>query len=366
MIFIILLALTTLAIAGCAAAFSVYGLANIFAGAFISVVIMGASLEAGKLITASFLYRFWEDINVLMRIYLVTAIVTLMAITSMGIFGYLSAAYQQDTLSLKKIDAKINLLRTEKIDLSSRLKQIDDDIARVGANYITKRIELKNEYAPERKRIDNRVVVITKEIRDLTNKKIQQQVHIGPIVYIAKAFGVELDDATKWIIFALIFVFDPLAVVLTICVNIALVKRTKKQVISDGIKEIDDLRQRAEQLNNQYVNDSNHYLDLISTVRTEYDKLQHDVHSQKEEIEKAVQEVSDATDHAYKAIEEAKVEIPKAAKSSIRELEEHLAYLNEQQELSPEELEERDRIEHLLDKASSKEEVMRKIRSGSS
>ncbi len=99
MVFISVLILVTFAIAACAAYFSIYGLAVIFSGVFWPVVVMGASLEAGKLAAASYVYRYKDSISQVMRAYLIAAIVVLMLITSAGIFGFLSMGYQQDTVS---------------------------------------------------------------------------------------------------------------------------------------------------------------------------------------------------------------------------------------------------------------------------
>ena len=96
--FYIWIGLSALFIAGSAAAFSVYGLAKLFSGAFISVVIMASALELGKLVTASFLYRYWNMINWFQKVYMTIATIVLIFITSAGIFGYLSNAYQGATL----------------------------------------------------------------------------------------------------------------------------------------------------------------------------------------------------------------------------------------------------------------------------
>ena len=224
--FIIVLLLTTLAIAGSAAFFSIYGLAQIFAGSFWPVVIMASSLEIGKLVSASYVYRFWKDITFLMKTYLITAILVLMLITSAGIFGFLSSAYQIDTLSLRDIESQIVLLEEEKGELRERKKQIDDNIAAINVNYITKRMELIDKLSPETNRINNRIPAVTAEIFKLKSTKIQEESHVGPIIYIAKVFEVDSDDATKWMILLIIFAFDPLAVALTLATNNVMMHRT--------------------------------------------------------------------------------------------------------------------------------------------
>lgn len=223
--FIILLALSAIAIAGTAAYFSIIGLASIFPGVFWSVIIMGTVLEIGKLVSVSFLYRFWEKLGFMMKSYLFAAIFVLMAITSAGIFGMLSTGYQKDVLPLKEMTAQIELLKEEKSELRDRKKQIDNIIAAINPNYITKRIEQQGVFAPETDRINARLPEITLALSELTNKKIQQEAHVGPIIFIAKALGKDIDDATKYMIYLIIFAFDPLAVVLTIGTNMALVTR---------------------------------------------------------------------------------------------------------------------------------------------
>ena len=223
--FIIILILTTLSIAGSAAFFSIYGLAQIFAGSFWPVVIMASSLEAGKLVSASYVYRYWNEISFVMKSYLISAILILMLITSAGIFGFLSAAYQTDTLSLREIESQIVLLEEEKGELRERKKQIDDNIASINPNYITKRMELIDKLSPETDRINNRIPTITAKIHELKSIKIVEESHVGPIIYIAKAFDQDTDNATKWMILLIIFVFDPLAVALTIATNNVLMIR---------------------------------------------------------------------------------------------------------------------------------------------
>lgn len=222
MFFIILLALTALSIAGSAAVFSVYGLANTFSGVFWSVVVMGGSLEAGKLIAASYLYRYWSKTGWLLKSYLFAGIATIMILTSTGIFGYLSTGYQTDILPLRQIESQLVLLEGEKARVLERKKEIDAQIANLPKNYVASRIKLMKEFDAEQKTLTSRVAAIDKEMLDLKQAQIKTEAHVGPITYIAKAFDLNTDDATKWLVFLIIFAFDPMAVALTLAVNIAL------------------------------------------------------------------------------------------------------------------------------------------------
>lgn len=240
--FIILLVLAALSLAGSAAFFSVYGLAQIFAGSFWPVVIMAVALEAAKLVAASFVYRYWKKLAFSMRSYLIAAIIVLMGITSMGIFGFLSGAYQQDILPLQQKEQKITLLEQEKQEVDQlkterleRRKQIDTDIAGLPNNFVTGRQRLMESYGPELEQIrqdiakyTKRAQEITLELQELKSQKLQEEVHIGPIVFIAEAFHQSTDEATKWLIILIIFAFDPLAVAMTIGANLVIIDRQKR------------------------------------------------------------------------------------------------------------------------------------------
>ena len=260
MIFIALLILTTLSIAGSAAFFSIYGLAQIFTGSFWPVVVMASSLEAGKLVAASYVYRYRKNIGFLMKTYLVVAIIILMGITSAGIFGFLSAAYQQDILPLEQMEQRIVLLEDEKIELGKlkqerldRKKQIDADIAALPNNYITGRQRLMKSYGPEIKQLKEDIATYTKQLRDgtlqiqtLKSQKLEATVHTGPIVFIAKVFDREVDDATKWLILLIIFAFDPLAVVLTVGTNIAILTRKGPEEVKELVDDIEEVADEPE------------------------------------------------------------------------------------------------------------------------
>ena len=231
MFFILLLALSTLAIAGSAAVFSVYGLANTFGGVFWSVVVMGGSLEAAKLIAASYLYRYWKHTGILLKTYLFTGVAVLMMITSGGIFGYLSSGYQTDVVPLRQIDSQLTLIEAEKQRAISRKQEIDKQIAELPHNYVTARIKLMQEFEPEQKKLTERIAELDGETLELKRQQIQTEAHIGPIIYIGKAFDLDTDDATKWLILLIIFAFDPMAVAMTLAVNIALrIRQEKKEI----------------------------------------------------------------------------------------------------------------------------------------
>ena len=252
MFFITLLILTTLSIAGSAAFFSIYGLAQIFTGSFWPVVVMASSLEAGKLVAASYVYRYWKRIGFLMKTYLITAIFILMLITSAGIFGFLSSAYQQDVLPLEEMQTQIQMYDERKkeidglkIELNAELARMDGQIDAIPGNHSTNRRKMRESQQEDRERIRSELKRLTSEYSVATTEQgklrttvIHQRVHTGPIIFIAKAFDREVDDATKWMILLIIFAFDPLAVILTIGANIAVLDREKKHEKISGTMHV--------------------------------------------------------------------------------------------------------------------------------
>ena len=231
--FIYWIGLSALLIAGSAAAFSVYGLAKLFSGAFLSVVIMAGSLELGKLVTASFLYRYWNMINWFQKVYMTIATIVLIFITSAGIFGYLSNAYQGATLEFEKqstelltIEERIDQLEEDKVFLKEELSIA---VSELPDNYITAKRKLREDYNPQILQINNELLEYKKTRADLEIGLVSTGVDVGPAIYLARTFGTDIDTVVKFFIFILIFVFDPLAVMLVIAYNQALMDRKKDE-----------------------------------------------------------------------------------------------------------------------------------------
>ena len=232
--FYIWIGISALLIAGSAAAFSVYGLAKLFSGAFLSVVIMASSLELGKLVTASFLYRYWNMINWFQKVYMSFATLVLIGITSAGIFGYLSNAYQGATLEFEKqstelftIEERIEQLEEDKVFLKEELSVA---ISELPDNYITAKRKLREDYNPQITQVNQEILEFKTRRADLEIQLVSTGVDVGPAIYLARTFGTDIDTVVKFFIFILIFVFDPLAVMLVVAYNQALMIRNEKNI----------------------------------------------------------------------------------------------------------------------------------------
>jgi len=208
-----------------AAFFSVFGLSKLFAGAQTSVVIMAGSLEFAKLVTASFLYRYWSTMVQSLKYYLLVGTFVLILITSAGIFGYLSNAYQGATTGFEKQSTmlifKEDQLAQVKDDAEFLKLEMEAAIKELPENYRTARKKLREEYQPQISQLNKQSLGLKQEIGDLKIALVETGVDVGPAIYLARVFDTEIDTVVKWFILILIFVFDPLAVSLVIAANVA-------------------------------------------------------------------------------------------------------------------------------------------------
>lgn len=236
---------TSITIAGIAAYFSVIGMATIFAGAYIGTIVMMTALEVGKLVTAAYLHLVWEKLNYL-KYYLLTAVGVLMLITSLGIFGYLSKANIETTLvgdgnnlELSILDTRIEAEESKITRLQERLAGLDLVVTTgrpQDRNYINR--QQREERAQIAEDIDASVALITQYTEEklpIQRRQLEQDSKIGPIKYVAEViYGEEevvkyLDNAVRWVIYALIFVFDPLAVLLLVSSTGMIARRAEEE-----------------------------------------------------------------------------------------------------------------------------------------
>tara|TARA_Y100000748_G_scaffold268234_1_gene239665 strand:+ start:40 stop:936 length:897 start_codon:yes stop_codon:yes gene_type:complete len=237
----ILTFVTSLAIAAVAAWYSIIGLTAIFAAAVIPIIIMGIVLEIGKLVAAAWVYNHWRETSILLRTYLVSAIVVLMLITSMGIYGFLSKSHIDAGINTGEISVKIeridNRIRSEQRQIDRAEKNIlemDTTLEKTEYGFFDdSRLEERKRQSVEREQLNSIITKSENSIDDLLDKKSEYElevknfeVEVGPIKYIAALiYGDEaknyLDNTVRYVILLLIFVFDPLAVLLLISANMS-------------------------------------------------------------------------------------------------------------------------------------------------
>ena len=254
--FVGILALTAFIIAAVAAYFSVYGIATLYAGAFVSVLVMAGALEVGKLVATSFLYRYWHKTNVLLKTYILIAIMTLMGITSMGIFGFLTGAYQSSLIEYSQSETQQTFLVSQKDSLQKELDSLSlridtlnksrlsqeqrlPSMSRRAAAPVYEDIKLSGEEISQAR---TRMNDIFAEIKNLdvqtleAQKQRGNQKDIGTLKYAAELFGTDINTIVKWFTLAIIIVFDPLAIALVLAYNIA-ANRTFKDNEEEMVEE---------------------------------------------------------------------------------------------------------------------------------
>ena len=215
--------------------YSIIGLIAIFSSAVIPIAVMGVVLETGKLVTAAWVYHHWKRTPVLLKTYLISAVVVLMFITSMGIFGFLSKAHieqttvnSDNTLQIELIDTKIQRERDTIKRAENTLLQLDSALEKyVELGAVTKGLNARKEQEAERNELNTTIDESTDAIATLTQKKselnadriaIEAEVpikYISELIYGESTKGV-LEDAVRGVILIIVFVFDPLAVLLLV------------------------------------------------------------------------------------------------------------------------------------------------------
>ena len=229
---------------------------------------MATSLEVGKLVTASFLYRYWKVVNWLQKTYMTLAVIVLIGITSMGIFGFLSNSYMGATQEFEGMLTKLEVyndqletLEEDKVFLKDELEQ---SVNSLPDNYITAKRKLREEYNPLIQEKSVLIAELKQKIGKIEIEMVDTGIDVGPLLYIAEAFDTDIDTAVKWIIIILICVFDPLAVLLVISFNVALLQDRKEYELYLGNQDDDN---NSDNSNVDILTDS--YISTEATISNE-------------------------------------------------------------------------------------------------
>ena len=313
-----LIAFSALSVSASAAFYSVYGLSKLFAGAQFEVIIMAGSLEVAKLVTASLLYQYWDSINKILRTYLTIATVILVIITSMGIYGFLSAAYQDTFNQLtivenekKFIQQKVDFYQTDLTRYDKELQQILDNISTL-SNAKSRSIQVKDTSVvggvrntistSELRLAQNRInveeenrknVQVKREVVADSLRKYQREVlelenntevagELGPLKYLAGLTGTPMDKIINILLLVIIFVFDPLAISLVVAANFAFVKAFPKKLYRENLygEQVEVKKELTEEEKKElYIKEHGKHWSA------EEDKIIKEVHEEEEEEE---------------------------------------------------------------------------------
>ena len=264
MLFALITLLSAISLSAIAAYYSVIGLMAIFAASPIPIAIMGGALEFSKLIAASWAYKNWTIAPRFLKYYFTIAVIILMFITSLGIFGYLSKAHNDQNLVSGDVQSKIAIydekIKTEKENIETNrkiLKQMDDGVDQVLGRSTTetgaeKAVAIRKSQQKERSRIQNEISQSQKSIAELNDARApiasevrKVEAEVGPIKYIAALIYGDsidsniLDKSVRFVIILLVLVFDPMAVLLVIAGNFSLRQIAKEKEQKSGGYEVD-------------------------------------------------------------------------------------------------------------------------------
>lgn len=276
-IFPFIIALSALSVSASAAFYSVSGLSKLFAGAAFAVIIMAASLEVAKLVIASLLYQYREKLPRLLKYYLSIACFVLILITSMGIYGFLSAAYQETAALAGNIDAQISLIETKRDNIKEQLAIYSDEkesineavrdlrsglsnnviqykdpetgeIITTTSSSTRRALEKQLDQAIERQtEINTRVDNLNQQLFDYETEIVEVTSNaniageLGPLKYLSGLTGRPMDQIINWLLLIIIFVFDPLAIALVIAANFAFAQLKTKDSKKSEVKVIEKI-----------------------------------------------------------------------------------------------------------------------------
>jgi len=274
-LFPFIIALSALSVSASAAFYSVSGLSKLFAGAAFAVIVMAASLEVAKLVIASLLYQYRENLPRLLKYYLSVACLVLILITSMGIYGFLSAAYQETAALAGNVDAQIALIETKRDNVKEQLAIYSDEKSSINEAVSDLRSGLSNNVIQYTDTLGNVLTTTSSSTRRALEKQLDQAIErqteintrvddlnqklfeyeteivevtsnnniageLGPLKYLSGLTGKPMDQIINVLLLTIIFVFDPLAIALVIAANFAfeqLQKKTKENVYGEQVEE---------------------------------------------------------------------------------------------------------------------------------
>jgi hypothetical protein len=257
-IFPLLIALSALSVSASAAFYSVTGLTKLFAGAAFAVGIMAGSLEFAKLIIASLLYQYWDNINKVLRTYLTIAAGVLILITSAGIYGFLSSAYQDTANKEAIVEQQVAALETKKQlfeqnrdNYLTEKKSLTQNTAQLRSALTSEKLKGKKSFerqitsaSKSDEKVTAKLDIVNDSIFALENRILEIKTastttsELGPLKYISNLTGQSMDKIINWFLLIIIFVFDPLAIALVIAANYAFAQIKKDdKVINEEPKK---------------------------------------------------------------------------------------------------------------------------------
>ena len=279
-LFPLLIAFSALSVSASAAFYSVSGLSKLFAGAAFAVIVMAASLEIAKLVIASLLYQYRKTLPKFLKWYLSMACFVLILITSMGIYGFLSAAYQETAAKAGNVDSQIALIETKRDNIKEQLFVYNEEKSSINEAVTSLRNGLSNNKIQYTDTLGNVITTTSRATRNALEKQLDQAIdrqtiinakvdqlneklfnyeteivavsmsnevagELGPLKYLSGLTGIPMDQIINYLLLTIIFVFDPLAIALVIAANFAFAQLqpvTRENLYGEEVKVEKDVK----------------------------------------------------------------------------------------------------------------------------
>jgi hypothetical protein len=220
------LVISALCVSTLGAYFSIVGIGALFSGAMLAVWFMAGALELSKFVLAAYIHQRWKEIGGAFKYYLTFAIVVLSLITSLGIFGFLSDAYQSASTAIESENIRLTTEKNQMEMTKQEIARLNKAIDEVPDARITKKMKVRSEMEPAIAELTKKLATYEKNIANYNLSIVEIQKKVGPLIYISRAFNIEIDAVVKYLIFIFVLVFDPLAICLVIASSQAINSRS--------------------------------------------------------------------------------------------------------------------------------------------
>lgn len=225
------LVISAVLVSSLGAYFSIIGIGALFSGALVAVCLMAGSLEFAKFVLAAYLHQTWKNLNFVFKIYMTFAVITLSAITSIGVFGFLSDAYQSASTVLEGETIKLENVKKQQEMITAEIERLNYSVEEIPEERMSKRLAARQAIEPRilelnKKYADNEKIVTDSQLQILEVKK-----KVGPLIYISRNFNVPIDKVVQYLILIFVSVFDPLAICLVIASTYSIESRKNKHLV---------------------------------------------------------------------------------------------------------------------------------------
>lgn len=230
------LVIAALLVSTLGAYFSILGIGALFSGALVAVCLMAGSLEFAKFVLAAYLHQTWKNLNVAFKVYMTFAVVTLSVITSIGVYGFLSDAYQSASTVLEAEAIKLENIKKQQEIITAEIERINYVIEEIPEERIGRRLNARKEAEPRILELNKKYAEGEKLLTETNLQILEVKKKVGPLIFIARSLHVPIDRVVQYLILVFVSVFDPLAICLVIASTYSIETR-RRGVVDESVTE---------------------------------------------------------------------------------------------------------------------------------